>query len=226
MKKTNLFAAIAGVLITTALVAGATYASQNNTGNFKNKAGFPGNGQAIEQALENKDYTAWKTAMEEVKSNLSVQITKLTEKINEETFNKLVKVKELVAAGKTDEAKTISDELGLKGIPGMNFGMGGYKGERGGKGEMRGMTDAQRTAIEKAIANKDYTAWKTAMGENNPMTQKITADNFAKFAEAHTLMQAGKFAEAQKIMQELGLSFGQGRGNGGFRQTPPTESAE
>ncbi|MFA6551404.1 MAG: hypothetical protein WCV41_02655 [Patescibacteria group bacterium] len=217
MKKINLLAAIAGVLATTALVAGITNASSNNTSNLKNKIGFAGNGQAIEQALENKDFASWKTAMEAIKTQLAAQITKLDANTNEDTFNKLVEAKQLMAAGKINEAKAVTDGLGLHGIPGMNFGMGEYKEGRNGKGEMRGMTDAQRTAINKAITNKDYTAWETAMGENNPMAQKINADNFVKFAEAHTLMQAGKFTEAQKIMQELGVSFGMGRGNGRFR---------
>jgi len=66
-------------------------------------------------------------------------------------------------------------------------------------------TSEQRAAAETAIASNDYNAWKTAMG-GNPMTEKITADNFTKFVEAHNLMKEGKTDEAKTIMEELGVN--------------------
>ncbi len=70
-------------------------------------------------------------------------------------------------------------------------------------------------AVEVALAANDYNAWKEAIGENNPFAEKITADNFAKFIEAHNLMN-----EAREILKNIGIEegpamgFGSGQGNG------------
>ena len=51
------------------------------------------------------------------------------------------------------------------------------------------------------------------------VSQIITQDNFAKFAEIHKLVEQGKYAEADAIRQELGLGMGQGQKSGmGFGQ--------
>lgn len=79
-------------------------------------------------------------------------------------------------------------------------------------------------AVQKAIENKDYSAWKGAMSDMmsermNSKFSRITPDNFGKFSEMHKLMQEGKFEEAQKIREELGMPIGGGRmmgGRGGF----------
>lgn len=63
-----------------------------------------------------------------------------------------------------------------------------------------------RQAVEQALTNNDYSAWKAAVGPNNPILSKITADNFSKYVEARNLMKVGKKAEAQKIFQDLGLN--------------------
>ena len=68
-------------------------------------------------------------------------------------------------------------------------------------------------AMLQAFENKDYTAWKNLMQNRGRVTEVITEANFAKFAEAHSLMLQGKTVEAQKILQELGL--GQRNGAGG-----------
>lgn len=65
-----------------------------------------------------------------------------------------------------------------------------------------------------AFENNDYEAWKNLMGNRGRVTQVITKDNFAKFAEAHKLTLAGNTTEAQKIRQELGLGLQNGSGKG------------
>lgn len=73
------------------------------------------------------------------------------------------------------------------------------------------MDDSNRQAIEQAIEAGDYQAWVTAMGQDNPMTQNITADNFAQFVEMHKAMQNGDLETAQSIAESLGLpKFGMG----------------
>jgi hypothetical protein len=71
-------------------------------------------------------------------------------------------------------------------------------------------TTERHDAMEKAFAAKDYNAWKSLMQGRGRMSQVITADNFAKFAEAHALAEAGKTTEAAAIRAELGLGNGNG----------------
>ncbi len=73
----------------------------------------------------------------------------------------------------------------------------------------RAEMDANREASEAAIAANDYNAWKEAIGDNHPFAEKITADNFAKFVEAHKLME-----EARAIFTDLGIEQGPGMGMG------------
>lgn len=77
---------------------------------------------------------------------------------------------------------------------------------RGFMGHFRAkMDDSDRQAIETALEAGDYQAWVEAMGEDRPMTQNITADNFAKFAEMHQAMKSGDTEKAQTIADELDL---------------------
>lgn len=78
-----------------------------------------------------------------------------------------------------------------------------------------GNNSERHEQITKAIESNNYAEWKQLMGDRGA-TQKITEQNFSKFAEMHKLMQAGKWEEAGKIRQELGLGQGQGQGKGMF----------
>ncbi len=79
-------------------------------------------------------------------------------------------------------------------------------------------TPERHEAMEVAFEKNDYQAWVKLM-DGRGVTRKVTADNFARFAEAHRLAEDGKLAEAAKIRAELGLGQGnregKGRGNGG-----------
>jgi len=83
-----------------------------------------------------------------------------------------------------------------------------YKGDPNVKGPY--YTVERHTAMEKAFENKDYEAWKNLMQNRGRVTEVINKDNFAKFAEAHELMEQGKTTEARKIMNDLGLGLGNG----------------
>jgi len=78
-------------------------------------------------------------------------------------------------------------------------------------------TQERHDSMTKAFSDKDYNAWKALMN-NKGVTNRITAENFAKFAEAHQLSLDGKTAEATQLRTELGLGqqngSGMGRGNG------------
>ena len=71
-------------------------------------------------------------------------------------------------------------------------------------------------AMVNAFATGDYSAWAELMNNRGRVTQVVNADNFARFAEAHTLALAGDLEGAKKIREELGLGMrdGQGRGYG------------
>lgn len=91
-----------------------------------------------------------------------------------------------------------------------------YRGDPNAQGP--NYSSERHEKMEKAFENKDYNAWKTLMQGRGRITQKITEQNFARFAEAHELAEQGKTQEANKIRQELGLGAhkdgGQGQKNG------------
>jgi len=86
-----------------------------------------------------------------------------------------------------------------------------YKGDANVKGP--NYTQERHDAMTQAFANKDYNAWKALM-DGRGIARRITAENFAKFAEAHQLSLEGKNAEAAVIRAELGLGQQNGSGMG------------
>ena len=76
---------------------------------------------------------------------------------------------------------------------------------------------AERHAeMTEAFENLDYDAWRNLMQDKGRVTQLITEENFAQFAEAHQLTLENREAEARELRQELGLRLqdGSGRGEG------------
>ena len=73
---------------------------------------------------------------------------------------------------------------------------------------------AERHSImEKAFETNDYNLWKSQM-VGRGVTNVINEGNFSKFAQAHQLADAGKYDEASKIREELGLRVSGGMGGG------------
>jgi len=66
-------------------------------------------------------------------------------------------------------------------------------------------SDERHEAMETAFEEVDYDAWKELMDNRGRVTDVITEDNFAQFAEAHTLADDGDFEGAKEIREELGL---------------------
>lgn len=67
----------------------------------------------------------------------------------------------------------------------------------------RAEMETHRAAVEAAITAGDYAAWKAEVEKfdsESPLLEKITADNFAKFAEMHSYRE-----KAQAIEKELGI---------------------
>jgi hypothetical protein len=73
-------------------------------------------------------------------------------------------------------------------------------------------------AMMQAMDNNDYQAWNELMAGRGRVSQVVKADNFARFAEAHRLAQAGDVEGADTIRQELGLRTSDGERMGaGYR---------
>ena len=77
----------------------------------------------------------------------------------------------------------------------------------------RAEREARHEAVEAVLDAGDYNAWVEVVGEDAPILEKINANNFSRFMEAHKYMEQGR-----SIMEELGIEKGGFRmhGMGGF----------
>lgn len=71
----------------------------------------------------------------------------------------------------------------------------------------------RHAAMTLAFANKDFAAWKKLM-VGKGAANRVTAETFPRFAQAHELAEQGKTVEAAKIRAELGLGMQNGTGRG------------
>ena len=163
-----------------------------------------GNNEAVQSAIENRDYNAFVAAVTPENGS----IPKILEKITADNFDSFVDMHEALKNRDFETAKSIAQELGL---PEMGFqGMG--------QGQPR-LTEEQREAVHQAEINGDYQTWFDLManesGQLPEHLQVINADNFSRFSEMHQLMD-----DANGIREELGLKRphnifpGQGMGRG------------
>jgi len=90
--------------------------------------------------------------------------------------------------------------------------VGAYRGDPGVEGP--DCTEERHQEMEQAFENNDFQAWSNLMQGKGRVTQVVTEENFARFAEAHELAEEGKLDEAKAIRQELGLGLGNRNGDG------------
>lgn len=191
--KIQLSAVTLGVIVTTALVAGTTYAQSNREGNFlglekhfqasnENSENFrPSQGplfnEEIRTAIENNDYNAWVEAHgDNVDSSL----------LTEDRFNDMIE---------RYNTREVGELLCGEERPGM--GHGGMMNE----------------AVREAIENNDYNAWVEAHNDNvDP--EILTEDRFNKMIEIHEMLEDGDKEGAQELMEEVGF-HGRGGVKGG-----------
>lgn len=134
MNKTNIILGVSVLALAGAfMIAGSKGASA-----YQGNPNVPGpyysaeRHDAIQKALETKDYNAWK--------NLMQGRGRVTQVINESNFAKFAQMHELLKQGKTAEAEAIRAELGL--------GLGNGQGLNNGRGiGMRGFGGCRRTTI-------------------------------------------------------------------------------
>ncbi|MDD4761870.1 MAG: hypothetical protein PHZ25_02525 [Candidatus Pacebacteria bacterium] len=187
----------ASLLVVSAFALPQVFAENKNGGNenFGSRPIFDETKiDAIEKAIADKDYSAWKALVEG---------QKITETINEQNFSKYAD-----ALLKIKEGQETLKELGVDGR-----GFGGFNRPMPSE---NGKNIEDRAAIEKALENNDYSSWKSLV-EGQKITETINEQNFSRFAEAHKLLSEGKQDEAKVIFEELGLKNGVGMGFGGGR---------
>ncbi|MDD2353778.1 MAG: hypothetical protein PHX76_00095 [Patescibacteria group bacterium] len=74
--------------------------------------------------------------------------------------------------------------------------------------------EVNRDIMQTALKSRDYNSWKEALPEDHFLADKITAENFATFLEAHDLMEQAhnKFLEIGIDNQGQGMMSGRGMG--------------
>ncbi len=70
-------------------------------------------------------------------------------------------------------------------------------------------SEERHEAMERALEDGDYEAWRDIVEGRGRVTEVVTVDNFDEFVRAHELAEEGNFEGARKIRQELGLGYGQ-----------------
>lgn len=81
--------------------------------------------------------------------------------------------------------------------------------------ETRAAMQEKMGKIQQALENKDYSAWKEAIGDSPheaKLAEVITEENFNTYVEMQKAMQTHDFEKANQLAQELGL-----RGKGEVR---------
>lgn len=198
MKKTI----ITGLAILGGVTALSTFAYQNSlgTGNQPRWGRFgsgqtmgsgqfklPENFAAIQTAMTNKDFTAWKAAI----GNNGPFVDKIT---TQEQFTTFIQMMDAEKSGDTTTAEKLRTELGLE-----------KRGEgKEPRGEFGSGHNENFQAIQTAMTNKDFTAWKASVGDHNPFADKITTQElFNKFVDMDTAYKAGNTTTAEKLRTEL-----------------------
>jgi len=131
--KSRLAIALLGVLATTAIVAGASYASEGDH-SYQGKNMDPEKLEAMQEhkaqmqeIFENEDYNGWKILMEEKVARMQERVNEFSTNITQERFGQMSEIHALMQEGKYEEAKALKQELGL-GTGTRGFGGMGRKG--------------------------------------------------------------------------------------------------
>jgi hypothetical protein len=97
---------------------------------------------------------------------------------------------------------------------GVAYAAYAYQGDPDQRGSS--FLTVRHEAIQRAFKSNDYNAWKESMEGRGRVTEVINEGNFPRFSEMHQLMLEGKYDEANKIREELGLrQVGPNQLNGG-----------
>ena len=86
---------------------------------------------------------------------------------------------------------------------GVAYAAYAYQGDPAQRGPQ--FSAERHEAMQKALEGNDYNAWKELMNGRGRVTQVINEGNFTRFSEMHRLMLEGKYDDANKVREELGL---------------------
>ncbi len=112
--------------------------------------------------------------------------------------------------------KVMFSVIGLAGLAGLGvavYAAGAYAFQGNGSQYGPNYTPERHEQMTRAFENNDYNSWKSLMSGRGA-ANKITEQNFARFAEMHKLRLEGKIEDANKIRAELGLGQGNSQGRG------------
>ncbi len=99
---------------------------------------------------------------------------------------------------------------------GAGFAMAMSASAAGPQGGLaRGTCDPERhEAVEKAMEDGDYEAWKELHGGRGRIASVVNEDNFDTFVAMHEAMESGDTEKAAELREELGLNASGHRGGG------------
>jgi len=147
---------------------------------------FMGN-PAVKEAIDAGDYTAFVVAQD------SAGKWSLSGIDNEEEFQTLVEMHQLLDEGKVEEAKALADTLDL---PHMRmFSREAFDSWHMGFGP----------EIQNVIEARDFTAFQSAVAGSSLADKVDTQEKFDQFIQMHESMQSGDQKGAKTIADELGL---------------------
>lgn len=127
----------------------------------------------IEAAILNNDYAAWSSLVSD---------TNLKSKITADNFSQFTNAYRLLQQGKVEEANIIKKQLALK----QDFAAVAVKSQ----------------AIETAIDNNNYAAWRTAVGSSAETA--VTSENFTTYVDAYILIRQGNMWDANLLKRSIG----------------------
>ena len=137
------------------------------------------NREAVKEAIASGDYSTF--------AELTADSERFTT-ITADNFGQLTLAMELRQSGDHESAKEVIEELGLE-PPHKRFN--------------REARQAQRELVRTAVSEGDFDAF--VANAPDKLLEKIDADNFAQFVEAHQLRESGDKEGAKEIMEALGI---------------------
>lgn len=173
------------------------------------------NDAALQEALENKDFNAYKSALTEINGNAVSRIT-------EEQFSRIADNYKSRKA--LDAAIQANDfDAYLETLSNVNSNLA----EKVTEERFADLVEKynQHEAVETAIENSDYQAWINAvlaMPHGSNMADIVSEEDFNKLVEMHKARELGDFEAAKAIADDLGIGIGRGKGltHGGMGNGP------
>lgn len=137
MKKSKfyLLSGFLGLVVTTLLVSQLASADELDVNNYRrgqnfdparheemlaNRESMSEQHQALLEAIENRDYEAWKSIID--------SRPKITDFVTADNFETFAQMHDYMQAGDFEQAKALREELGIEGV---GFGMGGHHAMKG-----------------------------------------------------------------------------------------------